>query len=69
MKIIFNTKELIEKVKNIAPTAEAKQTLIILGNMIIKVESRKAYFTASDLGNVILILKRGPECTIDGGRI
>ena len=49
MKIIFNTKELIEKVKNIAPTAEAKQTLIILGNMIIKVESRKAYFTASDL--------------------
>ena len=36
MKIIFNTKELIKKVKNIAPTAEAKQTLIILGNMVFQ---------------------------------
>ena len=49
MKIIFNTKNLIDKVKNIAPTAEAKQTLMILGNMVIKVENNKAYFTASDL--------------------
>ena len=49
MKIIFKTKDLIDKVKNIAPTAEAKQTLMILGNMIIKIESGKAYFTASDL--------------------
>ena len=49
MKIVFNTKSLIEKIKNIAPTAEAKQTLMILGNMIIKVVSNKAYFTASDL--------------------
>ena len=49
MKIIFNTKEIIDKVKNIAPTAEAKQTLMILGNMVIKVESGKAYITASDL--------------------
>ena len=49
MNIIFKTRELIEKVKNIAPTAEAKQTLMILGNMIIKVESGKAFFTASDL--------------------
>tara|TARA_Y100000816_G_C26064454_1_gene559315 strand:+ start:428 stop:1534 length:1107 start_codon:yes stop_codon:yes gene_type:complete len=49
MKIIFKTKSLIEKIKNIAPTAEAKQTLMILGNMVIKVESSNAYFTASDL--------------------
>ena len=49
MKIIFKTKELVDKVKNIEPTAEAKQTLMILGNMVIKVESGKAYFTASDL--------------------
>ena len=37
MKIIFNTKNLVDKIKNIAPTAEAKQTLMILGNIIIKV--------------------------------
>ena len=49
MKIIFNTKDLIDKIKNIAPTAEAKQTLMILGNMIIKIESGLATFTASDL--------------------
>tara|TARA_B100000941_G_C28502710_1_gene555350 strand:- start:513 stop:1619 length:1107 start_codon:yes stop_codon:yes gene_type:complete len=49
MKIIFNTKDLAEKIKNIAPTAEAKQTLMILGNMVIKVNSNKAHFTASDL--------------------
>ncbi len=49
MKIIFKTKNLIEKIKNIAPTAEAKQTLMILGNMVIKVESGIASFTASDL--------------------
>ena len=46
---IFNTKNLVDKIKNIAPTAEAKQTLMILGNIIIKVENNKAYFTASDL--------------------
>ena len=49
MKIIFSTKDLIDKIKNIAPTAEAKQTLMILGNMIIKIESGVASFTASDL--------------------
>ena len=49
MKIIFNTKKLMDKIKNIAPTAEAKQTLMILGNIIFKVERDKAYFTASDL--------------------
>ena len=49
MKIIFNTKALIEKIKNIAPTAEAKQTLVILGNMVIKVCAGVAQFTASDL--------------------
>ena len=43
MKIIFNTKKLIEKIKNIAPTAEAKQTLMILGNMVIKVETIKLF--------------------------
>tara|TARA_A100001035_G_scaffold42849_1_gene29931 strand:- start:686 stop:1855 length:1170 start_codon:yes stop_codon:yes gene_type:complete len=49
MKIIFETKALLEKVKNVAPTAEAKQTLMILGNMVIKVESGVALFTTSDL--------------------
>ncbi len=49
MKVIFNTKNLIERIKNIAPTAEAKQTLMILGNMVIKIESGVASFTASDL--------------------
>ena len=49
MKIIFNTKDLIEKIKNIAPTAEAKQTLLILGNMVVKVNSGLASFIASDL--------------------
>lgn len=49
MKIIFNTKGLINKIKNIAPTAEAKQTLLLLGNMVIKVDMEVAVFTASDL--------------------
>jgi DNA polymerase-3 subunit beta len=49
MNISFNTKELISKIKNIAPTAEAKQTLAILGNMKVDVNSTKATFTASDL--------------------
>ena len=37
MKLIFDTSELINKVKNIAPTAEAKQTLMILGNMVFRI--------------------------------
>tara|TARA_A100001388_G_scaffold111680_1_gene82035 strand:+ start:2637 stop:3743 length:1107 start_codon:yes stop_codon:yes gene_type:complete len=49
MKIIFKTKDLIEKIKNIAPTAEVRQTLVILGNMVIKVDSGRAVFTATDL--------------------
>jgi DNA polymerase-3 subunit beta len=49
MNITFNTKELINKIKNIAPTAEAKQTLAILGNMKIDVKDNNAVFTASDL--------------------
>tara|TARA_B100000035_G_scaffold314987_1_gene333329 strand:- start:3460 stop:4566 length:1107 start_codon:yes stop_codon:yes gene_type:complete len=49
MKIIFNTKQLLDKVKNIAPTAEAKQTLILLGNMVMKVDQNKATLTSSDL--------------------
>ena len=49
MNIIFNTKSLTDKIKNIAPTAEAKQTLAILGNMKIDVTDGAATFTASDL--------------------
>ena len=49
MNIFFNTSELISTIKNIAPTAEAKQTLAILGNMLVKVSANKAVFTASDL--------------------
>tara|TARA_B100001059_G_scaffold194370_1_gene198490 strand:+ start:6902 stop:8008 length:1107 start_codon:yes stop_codon:yes gene_type:complete len=49
MNIIFNTKTLTDKIKNIAPTAEAKQTLIILGNMKVDVSETEATFTASDL--------------------
>ena len=49
MNIIFNTKALTDKIKNIAPTAEAKQTLAILGNMKVDVTNDDATFTASDL--------------------
>jgi DNA polymerase-3 subunit beta len=49
MNIIFNTKSLIEKIKNVAPAAEAKQTLAILGNMKVVIFENKATFTASDL--------------------
>ena len=49
MKIIFNTRDLLDKIKNIAPTAEAKQTLIILGNLAVKINDNTAYITSSDL--------------------
>jgi DNA polymerase-3 subunit beta len=49
MNITFNTKELINKIRNIAPTAEAKQTLAILGNMKVEIRAGEATFTASDL--------------------
>ena len=49
MKIVFNTAALISKIKNIAPTSEAKQTLVILGNMLVRVSNGFAEFTASDL--------------------
>ena len=49
MNITFNTKELTNKIRNIAPTAEAKQTLAVLGNMKVEVTTQKAVFTASDL--------------------
>lgn len=49
MELIFNTKELIEKIKNLAPTAEAKQTLAILGNLKITIKDKVAEFVASDL--------------------
>ena len=60
MKIIFNTKELIKKVKNISPTAEAKQTLLILGNIVFEVESNVAKMTASDLE---IEVKSSVECS------
>ena len=49
MKLIFKTKELLEKLKNIAPTAEPKQTLVILGNVKVSITDNIATFTASDL--------------------
>lgn len=49
MKLIFNTNKLLEKIKNIAPTAEAKQTLAILGNVKITIKNNMAEFVASDL--------------------
>ena len=36
MKIIFNTNQLLNKLKNVTPTAEAKQTLMVLGNAALK---------------------------------
>jgi DNA polymerase-3 subunit beta len=49
MKLIFKTKHLLDKIKNIAPTAEAKQTLAILGNIKVSIEGKIAEFVASDL--------------------
>ncbi len=49
MKIIFKTRDLLDKIKNIAPTAEAKQTLMVLGNLVVKVNDNVAHTTASDL--------------------
>ncbi len=49
MRLIFNTNKLLEKIKNITPTAEAKQTLAILGNVKITIADGKAEFLASDL--------------------
>ena len=49
MKLVFNTTELINKVKNIAPTAEAKQTLVILGNMVFRIKGGVANILTSDL--------------------
>ena len=61
--IIFNTKALLDKIKNIAPTAEAKQTLMILGNMIMKVNDNKAHFIASDLE---IQVSSSMDCDSDG---
>ena len=36
MKILFKTEQLLNKLKNLTPTAEAKQTLMILGNAAFK---------------------------------
>ena len=63
MKLIFNTKELIDKVKNIAPTAEAKQTLVILGNMVVKLKDNIATLTSSDLE---IEVSSSIECDSDG---
>ncbi len=49
MKVIFKTDELVQKLKNLAPTAEAKQTLMILGNMKAVISNGKSTFISSDL--------------------
>jgi len=49
MKIIFNTEELLNKLRNLSPTAEAKQTLMILGNAAFRVNNNKAEVTTTDL--------------------
>ena len=49
MKLIFKTKDLLEKIKNVVPTAEAKQILPILGNVKVTVDNNVAKFVASDL--------------------
>ena len=63
MKIIFNTRDLLDKIKNIAPTAEAKQTLMILGNLVIKVSGNSAQTTASDLE---IEVSSSIDCKCDG---
>lgn len=49
MKIIFKTDDLLTKLKNLTPTAEAKQTLMILGNAAFKVIDNIAEVTTTDL--------------------
>ncbi len=49
MKIIFNTNQLLNKLKNLTPTAEAKQTLMILGNAAFKVIDNMAEVATTDL--------------------
>jgi DNA polymerase-3 subunit beta len=49
MNLIFKTKELLENIRSIIPTAEAKQTLPILGNVKVTIDNNTAKFMASDL--------------------
>ena len=63
MKIIFKTSTLISKLKNIAPTAEAKQTLQILGNLKVSVLGDTASFVGSDLE---IEVSSEVECKADG---
>ena len=49
MKIIFKTEELLNKLKNLTPTAEAKQTLMILGNAAFNIIDNIAEVTTTDL--------------------
>ena len=49
MKLIFKTCELLDKIRNIAPTAEAKQTLAILGHVKVCIDNNMATFVGSDL--------------------
>ncbi len=63
MKILFNTSTLISKLKNIAPTAEAKQTLQILGNLRVKISNNVARLVASDLE---IEVSSEVECKADG---
>lgn len=49
MKIIFKTEELLSKLRNLTPTAEAKQTLMILGNAAFRVVGSTAEIITTDL--------------------
>ena len=49
MKILFKTEQLLNKLKNLSPTAEAKQTLMILGNAAFKIKDNIAEVTTTDL--------------------
>ena len=63
MNITFNTQKLIEKLKNIAPTSEAKQTLAILGNLKMSISNNIATLVSSDLE---IEVQSTLECESDG---
>ena len=61
MNITFNTHDLINKIKNIAPTAEAKQTLAILGNMKVEINGGKACLLYTSPSPRDLVISRMPS--------
>lgn len=63
MNIIFKTSELLNKLKNLSPTAEAKQTLMILGNSAFKIKDNAAEITTSDLE---IEVSSTVECVAEG---